>query len=227
MRLNVDWRRSAVLNLAPAWRSATAPAHARSSLKDAIITDRAVIPPKLRRRSAPDHRQISLDRGAHDKSHEYRGSRIGRVRHGRDGDGRRDDALGGVRQLFLAGGALFRAGQHRRRWSARTSSPSISGCSPSATSTCAGSSSASGQTFHWHGRYHEDMNKRDTISSRSTCSPTFNPTLLPDQRRSDYLFPRAISRPSLQEHVLSQMNSPEGGRRRHDESSGSKTSAPH
>jgi sugar/nucleoside kinase (ribokinase family) len=39
-----------------------------------------------------------------------------------------------------------------------------------------------GKTFHWHGRYHEDMNKRDTISLALNVFDGFNPTLLPDQK---------------------------------------------
>src|SRR5579862_3014942 len=39
-----------------------------------------------------------------------------------------------------------------------------------------------GKTFHWHGRYHEDMNKRDTISLALNVFDGFNPTLLPDQQ---------------------------------------------
>ncbi len=64
-----------------------------------------------------------------------------------------------------------------------------------------------GKTFHWHGRYHEDMNKRDTISLALNVFDGFNPTLLPDQQRCDYLFLANIS-PELQYRVLSQVKSP-------------------
>ncbi len=64
-----------------------------------------------------------------------------------------------------------------------------------------------GKTMHWHGRYHEDMNKRDTISLELNVFAGFEPTLLPDQRRADYLFLGNIS-PALQQHVLAQMSSP-------------------
>jgi len=64
-----------------------------------------------------------------------------------------------------------------------------------------------GKTMHWRGRYHEDMNKRDTIELALNVFSDFKPTLLPDQRRSDYLFLGNIS-PGLQQHVLSQMSSP-------------------
>lgn len=64
-----------------------------------------------------------------------------------------------------------------------------------------------GKTFRWHGRYHEDMNKRDTISLALNVFEGFNPTLLPDQQRCDYLFLANIS-PDLQSRVLSQVSSP-------------------
>jgi sugar/nucleoside kinase (ribokinase family) len=64
-----------------------------------------------------------------------------------------------------------------------------------------------GKTMHWHGRYHEDMNKRDTISLALNVFADFKPTLLPDQRRADYLFLGNIA-PALQQHVLAQISSP-------------------
>ena len=64
-----------------------------------------------------------------------------------------------------------------------------------------------GKTFRWHGRYHEDMNIRDTISLNLNVFDGFMPELLPDQRRCDYLFLANIA-PELQERVLSQVHSP-------------------
>ena len=64
-----------------------------------------------------------------------------------------------------------------------------------------------GKTFRWHGRYHEDMNVRDTLSVELNVFDGFTPELLPDQRRCDYLFLANIA-PSLQERVLSQVHSP-------------------
>ncbi|HKN08072.1 MAG TPA: PfkB family carbohydrate kinase [Pseudomonadota bacterium] len=64
-----------------------------------------------------------------------------------------------------------------------------------------------GKTFRWHGRYHEDMNRRDTLALELNVFADFSPTLLPDQRRADYLFLGNIS-PRLQQHVLSQVASP-------------------
>jgi sugar/nucleoside kinase (ribokinase family) len=64
-----------------------------------------------------------------------------------------------------------------------------------------------GPTFRWHGRYHEDMNVRDTISLELNVFADFTPELLPDQRRADYVFLANIS-PALQAHVLSQVATP-------------------
>ncbi|MDO8431038.1 MAG: PfkB family carbohydrate kinase [Candidatus Binatus sp.] len=64
-----------------------------------------------------------------------------------------------------------------------------------------------GRTFHWHGRYHEDMNKRDTVSVELNVFDGFMPNLLADQRRCDYLFLANIA-PSLQQRVLSQVSTP-------------------
>ena len=64
-----------------------------------------------------------------------------------------------------------------------------------------------GETFRWHGRYHEDMNHRDTVSVALNVFDGFNPTLLPDQQRCDYLFLGNIS-PELQSWVLKQVTSP-------------------
>jgi sugar/nucleoside kinase (ribokinase family) len=70
-----------------------------------------------------------------------------------------------------------------------------------------GLESRDGPTFRWHGRYHEDMNIRDTISVALNVFADFMPELLPDQRRSDYVFLGNIS-PALQAHVLGQVTSP-------------------
>jgi sugar/nucleoside kinase (ribokinase family) len=64
-----------------------------------------------------------------------------------------------------------------------------------------------GKTFRWHARYHEDMNKRDTLNLALNVFESFAPELLPDQRRCDYLFLANIA-PELQERVLSQIMSP-------------------
>lgn len=64
-----------------------------------------------------------------------------------------------------------------------------------------------GKSFRWHGRYHEDMNRRDTLHLALNVFAGFAPELLPDQRSADYLFLANIS-PELQQRVLSQVTSP-------------------
>jgi sugar/nucleoside kinase (ribokinase family) len=64
-----------------------------------------------------------------------------------------------------------------------------------------------GLTTRWHGRYHEDMNVRDTVALSLNVLENFTPELLPDQCRADYLY-LAPNDPALQEHVLDQVLSP-------------------
>jgi len=64
-----------------------------------------------------------------------------------------------------------------------------------------------GQTTRWHGRYHEDMNVRDTVQLSLNVLENFTPELLPDQCRADYLY-LAPNDPALQVHVLDQVLSP-------------------
>ncbi len=64
-----------------------------------------------------------------------------------------------------------------------------------------------GKTTRWHGRYHEDMNKRDTIQLSLNVLEGFTPELLPDQRRADYIY-LAPNDPDLHEHILDQVSSP-------------------
>jgi sugar/nucleoside kinase (ribokinase family) len=121
-------------------------------------------------------------------------------------NGRRDDALGGAATFFSIAARFFAPvsivgvigedfkPEHERMLSER-------GIDIRAMERHAG------KTFHWHGRYHEDMNKRDTVSLALNVFEGFNPTLLPDQQRCDYLFLANIS-PELQYRVLSQVSSP-------------------
>jgi sugar/nucleoside kinase (ribokinase family) len=64
-----------------------------------------------------------------------------------------------------------------------------------------------GLTMRWHGRYHEDMNKRDTLGLELNVFSDFAPELLPDQCRADYVFLGNIA-PELQSRVLAQVQSP-------------------
>ncbi len=64
-----------------------------------------------------------------------------------------------------------------------------------------------GETLRWHGRYHEDMNRRDTLKIALNVFEGFSPALLTDQRSSDFLFLANID-PELQFWVLGQVKSP-------------------
>jgi sugar/nucleoside kinase (ribokinase family) len=70
-----------------------------------------------------------------------------------------------------------------------------------------GMAQINGPTFRWHGRYHEDMNVRDTVSLALNVFDGFQPELLADQKRADYVFLSNIS-PELQTRVRSQIASP-------------------
>jgi sugar/nucleoside kinase (ribokinase family) len=72
----------------------------------------------------------------------------------------------------------------------------------------AGLVTAEGQTFRWKGRYHEDMNTRDTLEVHLNVFGTFQPVLPDAFRDSAYVF-LANGSPSLQGRVLDQVKKPE------------------
>ena len=61
-----------------------------------------------------------------------------------------------------------------------------------------------GQTFRWKGRYHENMNSRDTLETHLNVFEDFSPKLPESYRESEFLFLANIQ-PSLQLDVLEQM----------------------
>lgn len=63
---------------------------------------------------------------------------------------------------------------------------------------------ADGLTFHWKGRYHDNMNERDTLDTQLNVFEHFDPKLPPSYRSSEYLFLANIQ-PALQLRVLDQM----------------------
>jgi sugar/nucleoside kinase (ribokinase family) len=67
--------------------------------------------------------------------------------------------------------------------------------------TCAGT------TFRWHGRYHEDMNRRDTLHLDLGVFAGFVPTLSAPVRTARYVFLGNID-PALQQRVLDQFTAP-------------------
>jgi sugar/nucleoside kinase (ribokinase family) len=62
---------------------------------------------------------------------------------------------------------------------------------------------APGRTFRWTGRYHEDVNERDTLETQLNVFEQFHPKLPETARESEYLFLGNIH-PSLQLEVLEQ-----------------------
>ena len=64
---------------------------------------------------------------------------------------------------------------------------------------------APGRTFRWTGRYHDDVNERDTLETQLNVFENFHPRLPEAARRSPYLFLGNIH-PSLQLEVLDQVN---------------------
>jgi len=61
-----------------------------------------------------------------------------------------------------------------------------------------------GRTMTWHGRYHEDMNVRDTMALDLGVFADFRPTLSAAARRVPYLFLGVID-PAIQRDVLQQV----------------------
>lgn len=64
-----------------------------------------------------------------------------------------------------------------------------------------------GKTFHWAGKYHFDMNTRDTLATELNVLATFNPTLPAAYRRTPYVFLANVD-PVIQLDALNQMERP-------------------
>lgn len=64
-----------------------------------------------------------------------------------------------------------------------------------------------GKSFHWSGRYHDDMIERDTLATELGVFADFQPEIPAEWRDSEYLFLANIH-PALQLHVLETMNAP-------------------
>lgn len=67
---------------------------------------------------------------------------------------------------------------------------------------------AEGNTFRWSGRYHADMDHRDTLLTELNVFENFDPKLPEEYKNSEILFLANIH-PSLQLQVLSSMQRPE------------------
>ncbi len=64
-----------------------------------------------------------------------------------------------------------------------------------------------GLTFRWKGRYHTNMNERDTLETKLGVFEQFEPKLPPEYLDSQYLFLANIQ-PELQMRVLEEVRSP-------------------
>jgi sugar/nucleoside kinase (ribokinase family) len=65
----------------------------------------------------------------------------------------------------------------------------------------------SGQTFRWGGRYHEDLNQRDTLFTYLNVFERFQPNIPSQYKKADYVFLANID-PELQMQVLDQIQDP-------------------
>jgi sugar/nucleoside kinase (ribokinase family) len=65
----------------------------------------------------------------------------------------------------------------------------------------------SGDTFFWAGKYHYDLNNRDTLDTRLNVFEHFDP-VIPDKYKDSNFVALGNIEPSLQEKVLEQVNNP-------------------
>jgi sugar/nucleoside kinase (ribokinase family) len=72
----------------------------------------------------------------------------------------------------------------------------------------AGLTTQPGKTFRWKGRYHQDMNTRDTLEVHLNVLEKFDPVLPEGFRDSSHVF-LANSRPATQARVLEQVRKPQ------------------
>ena len=63
------------------------------------------------------------------------------------------------------------------------------------------------KTFRWHGRYHEDVNQRDTVGVELNVLAEVGPTIPEPFRDSEYVF-LANTHPALQLELLGQLEGP-------------------
>ena len=117
------------------------------------------------------------------------------------------DALGGSATYFSYAASFFLAprlvapvgedfpDEHRRMFASRGIDT-------------AGLVTLPGQTFRWKGRYHQDMNTRDTLEVHLNVLGSFQPDLPESFRDSTHIF-LANSGPALQASVLEQIRRPQ------------------
>ena len=64
-----------------------------------------------------------------------------------------------------------------------------------------------GKTFHWTGKYSDDLSSRETLDTRLGVFATFQPRLAPQHRRAQLVFLGNID-PVLQRDVVEQTEAP-------------------
>jgi cytidine kinase len=118
-----------------------------------------------------------------------------------------DDALGGSATFFSYAASFFTKprlvgvvgedfpDEHRRLFAGRS------------IDTAGLVTQADGQTFRWKGRYHQDMNTRDTLEVHLNVFGTFDPVLPESFRDSSHVF-LANGSPVVQAKVLDQVRRP-------------------
>ena len=121
-------------------------------------------------------------------------------------DGSVDDILGGSASHFSMAASFFTKprlvgvvgedfpNEHRQLFASRGIDTS-------------GLTTEQGETFRWKGRYHTDMNTRDTLEVHLNVFGTFEPVLPEVFRDSSHVF-LANGSPTLQARVLSQVRQP-------------------
>lgn len=118
-----------------------------------------------------------------------------------------DEALGGSATYFSYASSFFTRprlvgvvgedfpDQHRQLFSSRD------------IDTTGLTTQAGGETFRWKGRYHQDMNTRDTLEVHLNVFGSFNPVLPEKFRDSSHVF-LANGSPVIQARVLDQIKNP-------------------
>lgn len=123
-------------------------------------------------------------------------------------NGARDDVLGGSAVYFSYAASYFTSvrlvGVVGDDWpSQHTELLKSRGIDTSGLSVVPGA-----KTFRWRGKYHQNMNDRDTLEVHLNVFGTFDPVLPPDYRRCKFLF-LANGSPDVQLRVLEQATGPE------------------
>lgn len=120
---------------------------------------------------------------------------------------RREDALGGSAMYFSVGASFF--SDVRLVGVVGTDFPADAiTLLQKHNVDITGLQQVEGKTFRWSGRYHMDMNQRDTLDTQLNVFEEFSPKIPDEYKSTDYHFLANIH-PALQLDVLSQVEKPE------------------